>query len=528
MDYKESLDAIQRRISFQSKEIDSSEPGFFDYFIDIRNFQSQTDINDALQLLFNDLFSPQKEQLISALSKMKTLLQSNAYMSKSGSIKEKKKDSLKVPFEIVKRLDEIVHLRFHFQKQNNFIDFEEDNSEDEYEEDFEDKDGDDIKTIALECLSLLLVDDLLFDNIENTPVFETFLTYFSNDSSIIAFTLYCNHSPEGRRKVFHSDVITRILEIIGSTSIKFSLLCSLCNSFFQYPFDSFDEEETVDEIKSQSIAFLHFLCSKWEEVSFDDKSFLLCTINNILINQPSFDDLDFLKNIVKLIFDNGNLHNDQYMRQCIKFFFNLLSFSYDNSLFEMKEFIYENGFFDFLFAVIQIHSKIDGENHIILPTSLSLLIEKTFICFSEEILDNCIWKNFLEFYDSSLYNIQISIALGFSVMILNDEISDVRLFPLTDTETVFRILANIQPQPSQDIFLPIVNSLIKLSECSIRHNSTSIPQFIEEDNDFHSWVDEFYEETTDPSFMEEKDPNIVNSFNDNVKKWLYLDENEEK
>ena len=194
----------------------------------------------------------------------------------------------------------------------------------------------------------------------------------------------------------------------------------------------------------------------------------------------------------------------------------------------MKEFIYENGFFDFLFAVIQNYSKIDGENHIILPTSLSLLIEKTFICFSEEILDNCVWKNFLEFYDSSLYNIQISIALGFSVMILNDEISDVRLFPLTDTETVFRILANIQPQPSQDIFLPIVNSLIKLSECSIRHNSTSIHQFIEEDNDFHSWVDEFYEETTDPSFMEEKDPNIVNSFNDNVKKWLYLDENEEK
>ena len=539
MNYKESFDDIQRHIDAKRNEI-ISEPSFI-YEIERKIDVSQI-FNDSLSALFHDLFSPEKDIFISSLTKFRDLLQSNAYYKINYRIKEVK-NKLLIPQSIIKRLHEIVHLRFHFKRNqtedvDNIENIEEEDINNDYEEDFDNEDGDDIKFIALECLSFLLVDDAILQYYDETSIFNDFITYYTNESSIFAFIIYCNHSKFGRMKVFQSNIIENILNVIEQVNIKFSTLCSLCNSLFLYPFKNDEECDTIEisddeylHYFEQCLHFFMYITSKWEMCNFNDKTLILACLNTIVSKQKEFNDFSILQDFINKVFDNSNLLNEQYIKQCINFFINIFSLPkhiaiesdpYKQKFVETKQFALDNGFFDFLFAIIEkcLITNSQYITHILKP--ICILVEMAFITYAEEIIDDEIWKKFVEIYDSCQYDLQLSIVIGFTSLILNDDIMDVRLFTLTDSDDVFRIMSRIEPLADSDIFLPIVNTLIRLSSFSFAHNSTAICSFISEDSDFHEWVENFFEETSDPSFKEEKDPNIVNAFNDNVRKWLFL------
>ena len=550
MDYKESFYYIQRYIDFEVVEISSESFSIFDFE---KKSDFSVNFNDSITNLFDDLFSKKKEIFISSLSKLRDLLQSNAFLKINGSLKESK-NHFSIPLAIIKRLHEIVHLRFHFNKnklnEENIIQKEEITTENEeenddeiedYEEDFDEQNGDDLKFMALECLALLLVDDDILEYYEETPIFNDFLTYFTNSSSILAFILYCNHSSKGRMKILESNILEKLLDILESVNIKFNLLCSLCNNLLLYSFDNDDKEENCPQISNEEyfkyyelcLQFFLYISSKWEISNFNDKTLILACLNTLITKQPSFNNFQLLNDFINKIYDNSNFLNQNYIKQCLKFFINIFSLpfiknetvseAYQQQVYDTKIYAFDNGFFDFLFAIIENCSTQNDKNinHILKP--ICLLIEKTFITYTEQILDNSIWKRFVEIYDSCQYDLQVSIAIGFTFLILNEEIMDIRLFPLTDTEEVFKLICRIEPLTDSDIFLPIVNSLIKLSTFSQCHNTEVIHNFICDDSDLHDWIDNFFDETSDPSFQEDKDPDIVNTFNENVKKWLYLE-----
>ena len=199
----------------------------------------------------------------------------------------------------------------------------------------------------------------------------------------------------------------------------------------------------------------------------------------------------------------------------------LFSFDFYHEIRFEVEFLLTIDIFGFALAIFSSENNEDG-------VFGGILLEKLCSSFCKFIIDNRIWKAIIEKNKIATFEAKKCCAKALSTLVLLAETS--QLTEISSTTDVFNAIYEPEFEPSEDCSKGIVESLIKIASISNTINSPEILAFITEKSDFRDWIDQFYDVTSSPEFvqnMKEEDQIIVQHVNNDILAWLYPPESAE-